>query len=91
MYIQVGNGGTEKLRLRSKMVFLFPFPSKSNQLYHPLHLLRTVGAQLPEYHAKTLISIWPVKGSDNVGIFHWHKQAIKDTTQCEINENYSVS
>lgn len=54
------------------MVFSFLFPRNSNQLYHPLHLLRRVEAQLPEYHAKPLISIWAVRGSDYVGIFHWN-------------------
>lgn len=34
-------------------------------------------AQLPEYHAKPLISIWPVKGSDNVGIFSLEQTGYK--------------
>lgn len=91
MYVQVGNGGTEKLSLGFVIVFSFLFPRNSNQLYYPPQLLRRVEAQLPEYHAKTLISIWAVRGSDYVGIFHWNKQAIKEATQLEINGNYSVS
>lgn len=91
MYVQVGNSGTEKLSLRFAMVFRFLFPRNSNQLHHPLHLLRRVEAQLPNYHAKPLISIWPVKDSDYVDIFQWNKQGIKETTQLEINGNYSVS
>jgi len=56
----------------------------SNQLYHPLHLLRTAEAHLPEYHAKPLITNWLVKGSDNVGILNGNKQAIKDMAPSEI-------